>query len=383
MAKRPTRDEVTIASADGGDASILIDRATQFEIATDLLSPSAARFELGDDGTWEALRPYTSIGSRMVVSVNGYARLVGRLLTRNLAVSAGSGGTVQVVVRTRLADAMFTAVDPKIGVKNTTIFDIIIAAFKQMGLTQADFLFDANVAREVLTGRTSSMKPAPEVRSLTEEEARPHPPETIYGFVDRHLSRFGLMMWDAPDGRIIIGAPDDTQNPLYLMACLKGNAARANNLLSATKTEDFEEVPRDLWIFGVGGGRDQQRARVKFVATDSTLFALNQKSGFGDRTAFVIDESIRTQAQAEARARREMMRRSLQKDTWVLETDGFGYWSGSEEYPYMVDVVADVQIDIAGAASGPYLAYQCLMRGNAQDGMTTRLTVAGKGIWVL
>jgi hypothetical protein len=383
MPTRPAKDTITLESADGGDASILIDRATQGEILTDLLSPSTARFELGDDGTWEALRPYASIGARMTVSVNGWPRLKGRLLTRNLALSAAAGGTVQVVIRTRLADAMFTALNPKIGVRNVTLFDIIIAAFKQMGLTEQDFIFQGNVARELLTGRTSSHKPAPEIRSLTEEEARPHPPETIYGFVDRHLSRFGLMMWDAPDGRIIIDAPDDSQNPIYSMTCRKGDAAKANNLLSATKTEDFEEVPRDLWIFGVGGGRDQNKARVKFVATDPTLFGLNQAPGFGDRTAFVIDESIRTQAQAEARARREMMRRSLQKDTWILETDGFGYWDGTEAFPYAVDAVTDVQVDIAQSASGPYLIYQCGMRWNAQDAMTTRLTVAGKGVWAL
>lgn len=383
MPTRPSKDIVTITSDDGADASILIDRATQFEITTDLLSPSTARFELGDDGTWEALRPYASIGARMTVSVNGWARIRGRLLTRNLAVSAAGGGTVQVVIRTRLADAMFTAVDPKIGVRNTTLYDVILAAFKQMGLTQADFIFEANVARELLTGRSDPHKAAPDVRTLTEDEARPHPPETIYGYVDRHLSRFGLMMWDAPDGRIVIDAPDDEGNPLYLMTCRKGEAAKANNLLSATKTEDFEEVPRDLWIFGVGGGKDQQKARVKFVATDDTLLALDGTKGFGSRTAFVIDESIRTQAQAEARARREMMRRSLQKDTWVLETDGFGYWDGSSSFPYVVDAVADVQVDVASGANGPYLIFQCAMRGNAQDGMTTRLTVAGKGVWRL
>jgi prophage tail gpP-like protein len=378
---RPARDLVTVESLAGGDASLLIDRSTQYEILTDLTQPSTARFEFGDEGTWEAIRPLVAIGSRLVVAVNGFPRLTGRLLTRNLAVTADGGATVQAVIRTRLADAMFTTCDTKIGVKNTTLEQIVLAAFARMGLTADDFITTANLARDVLTGRASRQVPALEIRNLREEEARPHAPETVYQFVDRHLSRFGLMMWDAPDGRIVIGAPDDEQNPIYVMSMRRDPVlARANNLLSASKVEDFEEVPRDLWVFGVGGGRDQNQARVKFVSLDPTLFGVDPVL---DRTAVIIDESIKTQQQAEARARREMMRRSLMKDTWTLQTDSFHYWTGTQALPYVVDTVADVAIDVAGGASGPYLVYGVAMRGNASDGHTTQLTCAGRGVWRL
>jgi prophage tail gpP-like protein len=378
---RPSRDLVTVESVAGGDASLLVDRATQYEVLTELTGPSSARFEFGDEGTWEAIRPIVEIGSRLVVAVNGFPRLTGRILTRNLAVTPDGGATVQAVIRTRLADAMFTACDPKIGVKNATLESITLAAFARMGLAAEDFITTANLARDVLTGRSSRQVPALEIRNLREDEARPHPPETVFQFVDRHLSRFGLMMWDAPDGRIVIGAPDDGQNPIYVMAMRRDPvAARANNLLSATKVEDFEQVPRDLWVFGVGGGRDQNQARVKFVSLDPTLFAVDPVL---DRSAVIIDESIKTQQQAEARARREMMQRSLMRDTWTLQTDSFHYWTGTEALPYVVDTVADVAIDVAGGASGPYLVYQVAMRGSATEGHTTSLTCAGRGVWRL
>ncbi len=380
MPTRPDRDTVTIESESGGDASILIDRATQYEVTTDLLSPSTARFELGDETTWESLRDVVAIGSRYVVAINGWPRLKGRLLVRNLALSVAAGGTVQLAIRTRLADAMFTTCDPKIGVKNANLKELVLAAYARMGLTEADFIFEADVGRDVLTGRSSPGVVAPDIRTLREDEARPNPPESIFAFCERHLSRFGIMQWDAPDGRIIIGTPNDQQNPIYLMSCRRGFAAQANNLLSAQKTEDFEEVPRDLWVFGVGGGKDQQKATVKFVELDTTLFGV---SPVLDRTAVIIDESIRTQAQAEARARREMMRRSLQKDTWVLETDGFDYWDGVERFPYAVDAVADVAVDVGAGASGPYLISQASFRGNASDGHTARLTAHGRGVWRL
>lgn len=379
MARR-ARDTVLIESVQGQGFSIVVDRATQYEIANDLLSPSYARFELGDDGTWSVIRDAIAIGGRFQVSVNDKPRLTGRLLTRNLAVSADAGGTVQLVVRTRLADAMFTTVDPKIGTKNTTLEAVILAAFDRMQLTKADFIFKTSLARDLFTGRGGGGTATPNLAAMKEDEARPHPPETVYSFAERHLSRFHLMMWDAPDGRIVIGAPDDTQRPLYLMTAHRGRAGATNNILSAQKTEDFEDVPAEMWVFGVGGGKDQARARIKFVTVDPTLAAVDP---FLDRTAMVIDESIVTQAQAEARARRELMRRRLASDSWVIETDGLSYWTGSQRIPYGIDTVADVRVDVAGAANGAYLVYQTKLAGSADKGHTTSLTACGRGIWAL
>lgn len=379
MARR-ARDVVMIESMQGGDFSIVVDRCTQYEICTDLTAPSSARFELGDDGTWSVIRDALAIGGRFVVSVNSLPRLTGRLLTRNLAVSADAGATVQVVIRTRLADAMFTTVDPKIGVKNATLEQVLLAAFARMGLTRADFIFRADLARDLITGRGKGGGPTVDLAALKEEEARPHPPETVWSFADRHLSRFHFMMWDAPDGRIVVGAPDDSQSPTYLMTAHRGAAGVTNNLLSATKTEDFEQVPTQLWVYGVGGGKDQSKARIKFMAPDPVLAALDPLL---DRTAMVIDEGITTQAQAEARARRELMQRRLASDSWVLETDGLSYWTGSSRVPYGIDTVADVRVDVAGGANGAYLVYQTKMTGSGQASHTTQLTACGRGIWAL
>jgi hypothetical protein len=420
MPTRPDRDTVTIESVQGGEFSILVDKSTQYEIVTDMTAPSLARFELGDEGTWSVIRDAIGIGRRFKVSVNGRPRVTGRLLTRNLAVSIDASATVQVVVRTRLADAMFTACDPKVGVRNTTIKDLVLAAYKRMGLTEDDFVFRGDVARDLLTGRKSGQpspaaairyrmaqarkiedavvrdvelsvlerqlksaesRPAlPDLTTLREDEARPHPPESIFAFVERHLNRHGLMHWDGPNGKLIVGAPDDSQGPIYVMTARRGEAGRTNNLLSATKCEDYEEVPAQLWVFGVGGGRDQAKARVKFCEIDPTLAAA---SPFLDRSAIIVDESIQTQALAEARARREMTRRSMMKDSWTLETDGFSYWDGSNVIPYVIDTVADVHVDVAGGASGAYLVHRVTMRGSADSAHTTELQAVGRGIWRL
>ena len=380
MAKRLT-DSVLIESEQGGGFAIVVDRATQYSIDSDLTAPSSARFELGDDGTWSVIRDALAIGARFTVSVNDKPRLSGRLLTRNLAVSSDAGATVQVVIRTKLADAMFTAVDPKIGVENTTLKAVILAAFKRLGLTEADFIFKTDLARDLITGRGKGGGSAtPDLAAMRLQEARPHPPESVWSFVERHCSRFHLMLWDSPDGRIVVGAHDDQQDPTYYMTAHRGLAAATNNLLSAQKTEDYENVPTQLWVYGVGGGKDQSKARIKFLASDPVLAALDPML---DRTAMVIDEAITTQVQAEARARRELMKRRLASDSWVLETDGLSYWTGSERVPYGIDTVADVKVDVAGGANGAYLIYQTKWQGSADKGHTTTLTACGRGIWAL
>lgn len=380
MARRTT-DTVIIESQQGGGFNIVVDRATQFEVTNDLTAPSSARFELGDDGTWSVIRDALAIGARFTVSVNDRPRLTGRLLTRNLAVSADAGATVQVVVRTKLADAMFTSVDPKIGVENTTLKAVILAAFKRLGLTEADFIFKSDLARDLITGRgKGGGAPTPDLAAMKLEEARPHPPESVLSFAERHCSRFHMMLWDAPDGRIVVGAPDDLQDPTYFMTAHRGAASVTNNLLSAQKTEDYENVPAQLWVYGVGGGKDQSKARIKFLASDPVLAAVDPLL---DRTAMVIDEAITTATQAEARARRELMKRRLASDSWVLETDGLSYWTGAERVPYGIDTVADVKVDVAGGANGAYLVYQTKWSGSADKAHTTTLTACGRGIWAL
>lgn len=419
MAKRQ-RDRVTIESIDMGGGAFVVDRATQYEIVTDLMSPSCARFELGDESSWAPMRNALKIGLRYSICVNGKQRVTGRMLTRNLSMSASAGATVQLVVRTRLADAAFDAVDPKIGVRNTTLKDVILAAFARYNMTADDFIFGADLARDLITGRKSGkgdpaaglraqrakvsasedsvdrdvslgildeqiqaaeQQPAsPDLASITEQEARPHPPETVWAFVERHLARYGLMIWDGPDGRLVVGRPDDSQPPLYTMCGLRGTKSAANNILSATKVEDFENVPAELWVYGVGGGRDQSKARVRACARDPLLFAAIPSIS---RAAVIIDESLKTPELAQARARREMMKRSLQKDSWTIETDGLSYWTGSQAIPYTNDTIADIQIDVADAAQGPYLLFQTAMLGNADQGHTTRFVCAGKGVFNL
>lgn len=429
--KRP-EDSVSIESTTGGGFGVVVDRATQYEISTSIRQPSVARFELGDESTWGPLQEVIRIGGRFSVSVNQQPRVTGRLLTRNMPLSPENGATVQLIVRTLLADAFFTACTPGIDVTNVTLKDLVVAAFQRLldklGLSPEDvFVFRGDLARDAITGRKSGQPSAaagirarlraiesmelpagdggrakelmrqrrilrqqlqgaetrpvvPDLAQVQVSEAQVHPGETIGEFVERHLARHGFMMWDAADGKIVIGHPDDSQEPLYVLASLKGEQAVANNIERCQKTEDYESVPASLWVYGQSGKKGYMRGGVKANEEDAVLGAVDPPL---DRIVMVMDKGIRTEALAAARARREMVTRSMQKDAWSIEMDGLSYWSGTEAVPFAVDTVADVQIDVADRADGPYLIHECVMSGGPDSGHSTKLSTVGKGIWVL
>jgi prophage tail gpP-like protein len=372
-------DSVRIDSVQG-DFSIVIEQATTYEVVNDLTAPSEARFELGDEGSWQALKPELAIGTRFVVVVNNRPRLKGRLLARRMPVSAQSGATVQLTVRTVLADAMFTTCDPTINLRRASLRDAVLAAYKPLGVGEADFIFSAEAARNILTGKSGGAKGPADLQAIKEDAAKPAPPETVQAFVERHLNRFHLSHWDGPDGRIVVGTPDDAQAPVCQLRSRRGAAAQANNVLSCDRTEDFEEVPTGLWVFGAGGGRELAKRKVQWVEPDLTLVSVEPSL---ERSVMIVDDALKTQDQAEARARREMSIRSLQKNAWRMTVDGLSYWDGHDLIPYAPDTVADVHVDLDGVPPGPYLVFRTALRGSAEDGHTAELDLVGKGVWRL
>jgi hypothetical protein len=368
----------SIGDNNGGPSRVVnIDRATNYEITTDLTAPSEARIELGDNGTWKALKDAIAIGRKFRIALNGRSIMQGRMLMRGMPLSAQAGATVQCTVRTKLADAAFTSCD-QFNIHGATLKQAILKAYTSIGCTELDFCWNADVARDIITGKGGNTSAKVDLSTITEQDARVQPPETVYSFADRHLRRFELMHWDGPDGRIVVGKPNDQQSAAYLLRSMRDNPL-GNNILDARRTEDYEQVPGELFVYGQGGGRDYARAAIKASATDAKLIAIPVLR----RRTFVIDESVTTQALAQARAKREMAMRSLQKDSWDITTPAWCHHYSNRFIPYAIDTVADLCIDVAGSASAKYYIWRVTYSGSPQDGHTARLTMAAKGVWVI
>ncbi len=374
MATRP-RDVVTIE----GDAGSF-DAFTSIEITNDLTGPAEASFELGDDGSWRSMEEKIRPGTLFEVRVNGRLRMTGRVQVNDVPVDADAGATVRFVVRTRMSDALYASASPSISVVGATLKDIVLRAYAPLGFKESDFIFKSDVSRDLMTGRsTRGHDSLLNLDPLRFEQAKVNPPETIYDFVERHLLRFHYTHWDAPDGRIVVGAPNDQQTPLYSFRIVRGASAGQNNLLSAHRTRDISEAPTSITVVTIVGPeiaktRIASTVRPAVTDVDPQLF---------HRPVMLMDTSLWSRDQTFAKAMRELLQRSKRLDVWELTTDGWSFWDGASLIPYGIDTVADVDVEVAGGSVGAYLLHRTVLRLDPDSGFTSQLTVLRRGLWVL
>jgi prophage tail gpP-like protein len=357
-------------------------------ITNDLTRPSEAAFEIGDDSTYNSLiTSAVRMGSPFSVWVNDRLHLTGRVELIGAPISADQGVPMTFVVRTKLADAMYASANPNIRAsKGTTIRDFILALFEPLGYVSSDFVLRADLSRDLLTGKSSSGQDSPiALESIKEEQLKVNPPETIYAAADRVLRRHGLMLWDAPDGKIVIGFPNDDQSPLYTFRMFNDSRSNQNNILSAQRSNDFSSAPSVLAVMGTSGKQNWRNAKVGNIQVQKAVDDIFNKDGSRPfyRPVLLLNEGLKNDALAERFARREMTNRSKAIDTWDVEVDGLSFWNGSELVPYGIDTVATIETSLAGGPAGAYLVTSVAKTRNADNGDSTRLQLLKKGLWVL
>lgn len=374
MATRPS-DTVTIE----GDAGAF-DAFTSIEITNDLTGPAEASFEIGDDGTWREMEEKIRPGTLYEVRVNGRLRLTGRVQINDVPVDPEGGATVRFVVRTRMSDAQYASASPSIAIVGATLKDLVLRAYAPLGFTSSDFVFKADLARDVMTGRSSRGNDRIlNLEPMRFEQAKVNPPESVYEFVERHLLRFHLTHWDAPDGKIVVGAPNDQQQPIYNFRLVKGAAGRQNNVLSAHRSRDISDVPTSITVVTVVG---PEVAKTRIASTVRPDVAdINPQLFY--RPVMMMDTSLWSRDQTFARAMRELLQRSKRIDAWDMTVDGWSFWDGASLVPYGIDTVANVEVDVAGGASGAFLVHRTRLREDPDQGLTAQLTLLRRGLWTL
>ncbi len=373
------RDNVKIERLGGSGANSVLDNFTSFELINDITQPSEASFELGNDGTWDSISGLIAVGTEYAVFLNDQLRLTGRVEVSDIPVDASGGSVVRFTARTKLADAMYASADPSVGVKKTSVKDFILALYAPLGYTEADFIFEANVARDLLSGMSTDGQGAPkkvDLEPMKVEAARVQATESIFDAADRHLRRHGLMHWDSPDGKIVISAPNDTQAAQYFLRLLRGERGRENNILSATRTMDWSEIPSRLTVHGRSSG--SPRRKLKSVVEDPDVAG----AGF-HRPVVIPAEALKMQSLVDRAAAREMSARSKRKDCWEMETDGLSWWDGYKNTPWAIDAVCEIDSDVAGGPVGTYYIHRVMHRRDATQGDTTNISVLKSGIWKL
>lgn len=383
MSRLADKVKVEVIGATGNKNTL--DNFNSLEITNSITEPAEAAFELGNDDTWSKIEDLIKPGTQYRVFLNDKLRLTGRVELNDIPLDAAGGADVQFTVRTKLADAMFASARAGIQVKNSSILDFLLELYSPLGYTESDFYFpnEAYKSRDLITGVDTSgqgtQSNTPEdLEPIKRPDAKVQPPETIYDAADRHLRRHGLMHWDAPDGKIVVSAPNDEQVPIYFFRSFTGKQGRENNILSATRSRDWSETPSTIGLFGVGGSRGFSKAKVSAIRTDKDV----KGAGFY-RPIVIMAEGIKTQAIADRAIAREMSARSKRKDAWDIEFDGLSYWNGRENIPIGIDTVANIISNIAGGPLGAYYLHNVTHRRDAANGDTTNISLVQRGVWKL
>lgn len=383
MASARPRDYVRVELiADGTKSGGTLDAFTSFEIRTDMTMPSTSSFEIGDDQSWGSLGDVFEIGRKFQVFINDRPRMLGRVEMNTAPIDPQAGAVIQFSVVTKLSDAMIASALQSVRVQNVSIKQFVLELYKPLGYVEKDFIFAQATARNLLTGQRKTTGERPkDLEPIKIEEARVKGGETIYAAADRHLRRHGLMHWDAPDGRIVVGTPNDEQDPTYIFNAHRsyaGGNPDTNNIMSASRFRDWSGLPGVVGVYGVGGKRDFTKSRIAALVDDVDVI----KAGFY-RPVAIVAEGIRTQELALRAAQRELSARSKRKDGWDILTDGFSHWDGQEAILYATDTTCMVNSDVAGGNAGVYYVHACTMQRNAQSGDSTQLEVVRRGIWRL
>lgn len=353
---------------------------TSFRIRTSMVEPAEMSFELGDDTGWDRLNSLVQLGSEFQCFLADRPRMRGRIEAIDSPSDAKSGTTQRIVIRTKLSDAIYSTAPIGIRMRGTTLKQFVLACYAGVGLTENDFDFRGDVSRDIMTGKTSRTSQAPAVfEGIKDDEAKVQPGESIFAAVDRHLRRFGFLHWDGPDGKVVVAAPNDQQDPIYFVQLYREpGLAQLNNALSITRAFDVSGSPTHLGMFGKSGGGDFTKAKIGSVLFNPDLIA----AGF-NRRVIVIDEGLKTREIARRRANYEFAQRNRGLERLVIEVDGLSYREGSALIPWSPDCVVDVVSAAHGGALGAYYIETVEMERAVRTGDHSTLMCVRQGVWDL
>lgn len=372
MAQRPA--EVISIECERGS----FDRFRKIEVSTDIFGEASCTFEVADDRAWRPLYPLLAHGKPFSVYAAGGLVFTGRVDDQELPTSIDDGTTIQVVLRTRLADARMGSANPSVRVSNTSIRDFVVALYARHKFTLRDFLFTPDTDRDLVTGRKLGLAPPVDLEPFKADAAKVLPTETTFDAAKRHLERHHLLQWDAATGLICVGLPNDTQRPLYRFVQRGGVC----NFREGRPVRDWSEVPSSLHVLGGGVGKATLRAPFVGLASDVDLLAVSALGPNFLRGVFIEANGVKDLKRAQAQARRELMVRSRRKVAWEITLDDWSYWTGSYAIPYAINTVADLDIEthVGTPLNGPMLVTGCKKTLDAESGARTVLTLLGQGL---
>lgn len=267
---------------------------------------------------------------------------------------------------------------------------------------------DAN--RDILTGKQKGLAAKKQVRtakgkapvqvgsgktggtpigftSQSTKDARPHPGETEWAFLERHAKNLGVLMYFGAEGDLIFTAPDYSQPALYeFRRRLVDDPKAPNNILDGGRAFDTANTASAVHIYGHTEGRGEDRTQVTATATIvdeqgnrvsvSKATAKAAKPAYGKAVSQSVWPRERTIRDAHARsgdtavklAQRELAQRAMNFETYEYTLADHESEFG---VPYAIDAQARVIDEIADVDATVYLTERTIRKSRAAERATT------------
>lgn len=212
-----------------------------------------------------------------------------------------------------------------------------------------------------------------DVERLKVKDAKPKPGESVWAFLQRHVARFGLLLWLDPRGKLVVSAPRyDTAPIARLVRRYVNQPEDANNIIGGGGSENIADRVSSVTVYGRTHGDDATRSAITHTETDETWPAPYP------RPLILHDNSARSLEEAQRRARRELRMRAV--NARVLDYEVSDHGQGG--YLYAVDSMVIVD-DEVGGATGLWYVTSRTFAGSRDRGTTTQLRLVPPGSLVL
>ena len=179
-------------------------------------------------------------------------------------------------------------------------------------------------------------------------DARPHPGETEWDFLDRHAKNLGVLPVMSADGDLIFLRPDYNQPTMFTLRRRIGAAtAQSNNILSGGRELNYENTATAMHVLGRGslyrsdrGTRKRRRSSKKKPKIQNK--AVTALPFTWQRERYIRDSSPTSNADAGRVAARELAHRNSNAERYTYDLPGLGQNGIRFSYDVLAQVIDDL-----------------------------------------
>lgn len=230
---------------------------------------------------------------------------------------------------------------------------------------------------------------APEFfEKVTIADARPHPGETEWDFLDRHAKNLGVIPAMSAEGDLIFLRPDYNQPTLFTLRRRIGQAlAQSNNILSGGRDLNYENTATKMHILGRGSLYRSERGTTKRRRSSKKKTKIQNVAETAlpftwPRERYIRDSSPLTNADAGRVAARELAHRNSNAEVYTYDLPGIGQSGLRFSYDTLAQVIDDLVRP--GVNKTCYITkYAVRVTLGRDSSVRTSLTLVPKGAIIL